>query len=180
MMFPIIVAWKQIKGFAGDVKDIMKKLSKLFFKIIKDVFWRFIKEFWGFIKRDLLNFVKEIALKIITNKFKRFRRILLAIIALIRKILARGLDNCLAIFQAIIDTILGAINMRGPTINIPGILLSFSDLLPGYSADRAYMNAAERMAGLGLNTGPVYGEANEMMGMVKSMIDGQSEEIDTN
>lgn len=180
MMFPIIVAWKQIKGFAGDVKDIMKKLSKLFFKIIKDVFWRFIKEFWGFIKRDLLNFVKEIALKIITNKFKRYRRILLAIIALIRKILARGLDNCLAIFQAIIDTILGAINMRGPTINIPGILLSFSDLLPGYSADRAYMNAAERMAGLGLNTGPIYGEANEMMGMVKSMIDGQSEEIDTN
>ncbi len=179
-IFPIVLTWRQIKGFAGEVKDFMKKLSKLFFKIIKDVFWKFIQEFWNFIKRDLLKFVQEVALKIITNKFKRYRRILLAIISLIRKILSKGIDNCLAIFQAIIDTILGAINARGPVINVPGILLSFSDLLPGYSTDRAFINSTERIAGLGLNTGPVYGEANEMLMMMKSVLEGHSEEIDNN
>lgn len=179
-IFPIVLTWRQIKGFAGEVKDFMKKLSKLFFKIIKDVFWKFIQEFWNFIKRDLLKFVQEVALKIITNKFKRYRRILLAIISLIRKILSKGIDSCLAIFQAIIDTILGAINARGPVINVPGILLSFSDLLPGYSTDRAFINSTERIAGLGLNTGPVYGEANEMLMMMKSVLEGHSEEIDNN
>ena len=42
------------------------------------------------------------------------------------------------------------------------------------------MNASERMASLGLNTGPIYGEANEMMSLVKSVIEGQSEEEDNN
>lgn len=179
-IFPIVVAWKQIKGFAGDVKDLMKKLHKLFYTIIKDVFWKFIREFWAKIKRDLLNFVQEIALKIILKRFKRYRNIILALIALIRKILSQGIDNCLDLFQAIISAITGALNAKGPIINVPGVLLGLSNLLPGYSTDRAYMNASERMAGLGLNTGPIYGEANEMMSLVKSIIEGQSEEEDSN
>ena len=179
-IFPIVVAWKQIKGFVGTVADLMKKLSKLFFKIIKDIFWRFIKEFWQLIKRDLLRFLTETAERIILKRFKRYRTIILAIISLIRKILAVGIDNCLALFQTIIQTITGALNAGGPVINIPGIILSFADLLPGYSTDRAFMNASERMASLGLNTGPIYGEANEMMSLVKSVIEGQSEEEDNN
>lgn len=179
-MFPVIVAWKQIKGFVGDVKELMKKLHKLFYTIIKDIFWRFIQEFWAMIKRDLLDFLQAIAIKIILNRFKRYRTILLALISIIKKIISRGIDNCLSLFQAIIDAITGALNARGPMVNIPGFILGFSDLLPGYSTDRAYMNAAERMAALGLNTGPIYGEANEMMSMVKSVIDGHSEEMDTN
>lgn len=179
-IFPIVVAWKQLKGFAGDVKDLMKKLSKLFFKIIKELFWRFIREFWQFIKRDLLIFLQEFALKIILRRFKRFRNIIIALIALIRRILSVGIDNCLDLFQTIISAITGALNARGPIVNVPGVLLGLSNLLPGYSTDRAFMNASERMAALGLNTGPIYGEANEMLSMVKSIIEGQSEEEDSN
>jgi hypothetical protein len=179
-IFPIVVAWKQIKGFVGTVKDLMKKLYKLFFTIIKDVFWKFIQEFWKFIKRDLLNFLIETAQRIILKRFKRFRNIILALIALIRKILSTGIDSCLELFQTIINAITGALNARGPIVNVPGILLGLSNLLPGYSTDRAYMNAAERMSNLGLNTGPIYGEANEMLSMVKSIIEGQSEEEDSN
>jgi hypothetical protein len=179
-IFPIIVAWKQIKGFVGTVKDLMKKLYKLFFTIIKDVFWKFIQEFWKFIKRDLLNFLIETAQRIILKRFKRFRNIILALIALIKKILSMGIDSCLELFQTIINAITGALNARGPIVNVPGILLGLSNLLPGYSTDRAYMNAAERMSNLGLNTGPIYGEANEMLSMVKSIIEGQSEEEDSN
>lgn len=180
-IFPIVVAYKSIMNITyDDVKELMKKLSKLFFRIIKDIFWRFIQEFWKLIKRDLLAFVAEIAAKILSRKYKRLIAILLSIISILRKILAKNFDNCLELFQTIIQAITSALNLRGPVINIPGIILSFSDILPGYSADRAYMNAAEKMAGLGLNTGPIYGEANEMMSLVKSVIDGNSDELDNN
>ena len=179
-IFPIVVAWKQIKGFVGTVADLMKKLYKLFFKIIKDVFWRFISEFWQKIKRDLLRFLQDVAQRIILKRFKRFRNIILALISLIKRILSQGIDNCLDLFQAVISAITGALNARGPIVNVPGVLLGLSNLLPGYSTDRAFMGASERMAALGLNTGPIYGEANELLSFGKSIIEGMSEEEDNN
>lgn len=180
-ILPIVIAYKAVQNITlDDVKDLMKKLSKLFFKIIKDIFWRFIQEFWKLIKRDLLIFVAEIAAKILGKKYKRLIAILLSIISILRKILAKNFDNCLELFTTIIQAITSALNLSGPSINIPGIILSFSDILPGYSTDRAFMNASERMANLGLNTGPIYGEANEMMSMVQSVIQGNSDEIDNN
>ena len=180
-ILPIVIAYKAVQNITlDDVKDLMKKLSKLFFKIIKDIFWRFIQEFWKLIKRDLLIFVAEIAAKILAKKYKRLIAILLSIISILRKILAKNFDNCLELFTTIIQAITSALNLSGPSINIPGIILSFSDILPGYSTDRAFMNASERMANLGLNTGPIYGEANEMMSLVQSVIQGNSDEIDNN
>lgn len=180
-ILPIVLAYKAVQNVTlDDVKDLMKKLSKLFFKIIKDVFWRFIQEFWKLIKRDLLAFVAEIAATILGKKYKRLIAILLSIISILRKILAKNFDNCLELFTTIIQAITSALNLKGPSINIPGIILSFSDILPGYSTDRAYMNAAERMAKAGLNTGEIYGEANELLAFGKALIDGNSEEIDNN
>ena len=125
-------------------------------------------------------FVAEIAATILGKKYKRLIAILLSIISILRKILAKNFDNCLELFTTIIQAITSALNLKGPSINIPGIILSFSDILPGYSTDRAYMNAAERMAKAGLNTGEIYGEANELLAFGKALIDGNSEEIDNN
>ena len=180
-IFPIVVAYKAIKSVTiDDVKDFMKQMSKLFFKIIKDVFWRFIQEFWKLIKRDLLVFVAELAAKILSKKYKRLIAILLSIISILREILSKNLDNCLELFSTIIQAITKALNLNGPSINIPGIILSFADITPGYSTDRAYMNMAERAGALGINVGPIYGEANEYMSLAKTLIEGNSEEIDNN
>jgi hypothetical protein len=178
--YPFIVLYKQIKGTLSDVGEYIKKLYKLIYKIIKEVFWKFLTEFWKRIKKDLLNFVLKIGEKILKNKYKHYVRIITAIIALLQKLLAQGFNSCLEIFQAILDAIKGALNLPGGKINVPGFLLSYSDLLPGYSADRAYMNSAERMGGQGLNVGTIYGEANEYLLMAKSIVDGISEEHDTN
>jgi len=179
-IFPLVVAWKQIKGAVGDVYELMKKLGELIYIIIKKVFWKFLKEFWQFIKKDLLNFILSIGQRILKNKYKLYVRIITAIISLLRTLLSQGFDNCLAIFQAILAAVKGALNLPGGKINVPGFLLGFSDLLPGYSADRAYMNAAERMAAAGLNVGTIYGEANEYLIMTKAIIEGMSEEMDNN
>lgn len=178
--YPLVLVWKQLKGAAVTAIEYMKQLSKLVYTIIKNVFWKFLKEFWGYIKKDLLAFIEKIALKILKNKYKHYVRIITAIIALLRDLLNRQFDSCLVIFQAILDAIKGALNLPGGKINVPGFLLAYSDLLPGYSSDRAYMNAAERMAAEGLNTGTIYGEPNEYLIMAKSIIEGISEEMDTN
>ena len=78
-LLPIVVIYKAVvlKGqeTLKSAKDLLKKLFKLFTKIIKDIFWKFLTEIWGRIKRDILDFIKQLALKItkikrnISNKF---------------------------------------------------------------------------------------------------------------
>jgi len=179
MFFPVVVLYKMFKASNLPVLEIMKKLSKMFFNIIKNVFWKFIKTFWGFIKKELLKFIKDTAARILKNKLKRFKSIILALIALLLKILQTGIGSCEEIFNVILSTINGALNAP-MKIPIPGLLLSLSDGLPGYSTDRAFMNATERMQSMGINTGTLYGSPNKALSFAKAMIDGVSEEEDSN
>jgi len=157
----------------------MKKLSKLFNAIIKDLFWLFIREFWRLLKIDLLEFVYQIAAKILKNKYKRYLTIIRSIISILQQIVVNPPDNCFDIFNLILTTITSA--LRGGISNaIPAILLSFADKLPGYSQDRAYMNIAERLEAAGIPMGPLYGASNDLPALVKSIIDGHTEEEDKN
>jgi hypothetical protein len=162
-----------------DIKVIVKNLSKLFFNVISELFWIFIREFWRLIKSDLLFFISSFAAKIITNKVKRYTLIVTSLIALLTKIIESGIDNCEDLFAAISKAIEAALNADSP-ITIPNLLLAFSDSLPGYSQDRAFINAIERMEAAGIDTGPIFGEQNSLPSLVKSIIDGNTEEIDKN
>lgn len=180
IFLPVLIIYKLFKSaLTIDVKDIMKKLSKLFTAIIKDLFWSFIREFWRLLKIDLLQFVLQIAAKILKNKFKRYITIIKSIISILQQIIRNPPDNCFDIFNLILTTVTSA--LRGGIANtIPAILLSFSNRLPGYSQDRAYMNIAERLEAAGIPLGPLYGTANDLPAMIKSIIDGHTEEEDKN
>ncbi len=65
-------------------------------------------------------------------------------------------------------------------LNVPSFLLFVSDLAPGYSQDRAFLNIVERLESAGVPTGPIYGEDNDVLTLVKSVIDGHTEEEDAN
>jgi hypothetical protein len=183
IFLPIIVMYKVLKAGIGqaveEVVQIMKKLYKLFWSIVKDLFWLFIKEFWKLLKVDLLAFVMTIVKKILKNKYKRYVVIITSLIALLTKIIEDGIDNCFAIFNTILSTIQNALSLGAP-INIPGILLGLSDKLPGYSQDRAFLNIVERLENAGIPTGPIFGEDNNLPSIIKSIIDGNAEETDTN
>lgn len=182
ILLPVIIIYKIFKIGANQAIDVlrsMRDLSKLFWSIVKQLFWLFIREFWKLIKVDILAFVIKLVKKILKNKYKRYVVIITALISLLTRILEEGIEDCFTIFSTILSTIQGALSI-GPPINIPGILLGFSDKLPGYSQDRAYMNIMERIEGAGISTGPIFGEANNLPKIVKSVIDGNSEEIDTN
>jgi len=183
IFLPIVLIYKLFKSGASQAiegaKVLMKNLRKLFNGIISDLYWLFIREFWKLIKVDLIAFVLKIVKKILKNKYKRYVLILTALIAILTKILEDGIDNCFAIFTTILNAIQGAMNMPAP-LSVPGILLGLSDKLPGYSQDRAYLNIVERLENMGISIGPVFGEPNNLPTIVKSIIDGNTEELDTN
>ena len=186
VFLPIILLYKILKSGVNEVitevtnvLSYMKNLSKLFYAIVKDLFWLFIREFWKLIKPDLIAFVILIAKRILKNKYKRYTIIITALIALLTKILENGVDNCFALFSTILNSIQGALSLKSP-LSVPGILLGLSDKLPGYSQDRAYLNIVERLENMGISTGPIFGEPNNLPSIVKSIIDGHTEEMDTN
>lgn len=179
IFFPIVVSYKLLKGVIMTAKEIMKVLYNLFFNMVKSVFWRFIREFWGLIKKDLLDFVKKIAAQILMNKLRKIKLIIRTLINVIKKVLKTDIGSCTDIFNAILNTISNALN-KSVKIPIPGLLLVFSEMLPGFSTDRAYMNIVERAQASGINMGPIYGTENKLPSLIKSIVDGYAEEIDTN
>ena len=162
-----------------NIKELMKKFYKAISLIIKDLFWIFIRAFWDLVKIDLIAFVTKLVQKIIKRKYKRYLLIITSLLALLKKISETEMDSCYEIFQTILDTITGAINMKTP-LTVPSFLLFVADSAPGYSQDRAFMNIMERLEASGVPTGPLYGESNDIGKMVKSIIDGHTEEKDLN
>lgn len=182
IFLPIVVVYKLFKSGINsltDVKDLMKKLSKLFWTIVKKLFWKFLREFWKFIKRDLLAFISLIAQKVLKNKYKRYITIITSLIALLKRMLVERIDNCYDLFNTILNTVNNSLR-GGRATSVPALLLSFSNQLPGYSTDRAYMNICERLEAQGISLAPIYGEANKLPSMIKSIIDGHTEEEDVN
>jgi hypothetical protein len=182
VFLPVIIVYKVVKSLTNqviNVKTLMRTLSKLFSEIIKQLLWKFIQEFWKLVKIDLMAYLLKIVKKILKNKSKRYLTIIKALIAFLLKALEVKLDNCYALFSAVFSAISAALSAP-ISLKVPNILLLLSDSLPGYSQDRAFMNIMERISASGVNTGPILGETNNIGTIVKSVIDGHTEEMDQN
>jgi hypothetical protein len=182
VFLPIVIVYKVVKSITNqaiNVKTLMKMLAKLFNTIISQLLWKFLREFWKLVKIDLIAYVIKIVKKILKNKFKRYLTILKSLIAFLLRILEEKIDNCYALFSAVIAAITAALSAN-ISLKIPGILLLLSERLPGYSQDRAFMNIMERVSASGVKTGPIFGETNNIGTLVKSIIDGHTEEMDQN
>jgi uncharacterized membrane protein YvlD (DUF360 family) len=181
LFLPLVILYKIFKaGLSSlNIKELVKKFYKSISKTVKELFWLFVREFWKLIKSDLLAFVSKLVQIIIKNKYKRYLTIITSLIAILKKILEENIDNCFSLFQTILSTLTTALSMKVP-MTVPSVLLLLSEGLPGYSQDRAFMNIMERLEASGVPTGPLYGESNDIGNLVKSVIDGHTEESDTN
>jgi hypothetical protein len=113
------------------------------------------------------------------NKLKKIKIIIQILINIIRKALQTQIGSCTEIFGTILQTITSALN-KSIKIPVPGVLLVLSESLPGFSSDRAFMNIVERVQAAGINMGPIYGSENKLPALIKGVVDGYSEEVDTN
>ena len=182
VFLPIVIVYKVVKSITDqpiNVKILMRMLSKLFNEIITQLLWKFLQEFWKLVKIDLIAYLAKIVKKILLKKLKRYKRILKALIAFLLKILGEKIDNCYALFSAVITAITAALSAN-ISLKVPGLLLLFSDMLPGFSEDRAFMNIMERISASGVKTEAIFGETNNIGTIVKSIIDGHTEEMDEN
>ena len=183
-ILPIVIIYKYINSAGGNVvllaKEIMKKLHKLFFKIIKDILWKFISEFWKLVKKDLLEFLKITALNIIKEKYKKYRDYILSIINLLRGILSTNLNNCNALFT-VIDKTIDAALYGGPNFRVPGVIDAFSYKKPGFSNTRTIIGIVEELDKRGVNASqPIFGQDNNLLTFLKSTVNGYTKEVNNN
>ena len=179
MFFPIILIHKHVKESFASAEEYMRSLHNLFYNIISALFWKFNKEFWLLIKQDLLKFIRKIAIAIQMNKIKRLKIIVKILINILRKALTVEIKSCKELFSAILGTINTSLN-SSTKLPMPNLLLCLSEFLPGFSNDRAYMNIIRKLENAGVNVGLIYGTTNKLLPIVKCIVDGYTEEIDTN
>ena len=183
-ILPIVIIYKYINSAGGNVvllaKEIMRKLHKLFFKIIKDILWKFISEFWKLVKKDLLEFLKITALNIIKEKYKTYRDYILSVINLLRGILSADLNNCNALFTVIDKTIDVAL-FGGPNFQVPGIIDSYADKKSGFSNTRTIINIVKHLEGKGINASqPIFGKENNLLNVLATTVQQHTKEMTNN
>ena len=183
-ILPILIIYKYINSAGGNVvllaKEIMKKLHKLFFKIIRDILWKFLSEFWKLVKKDLLEFLKITALNIIKEKYKKYRDYILSIINLLRGILNTNLNNCNALFT-VIDKTIDAALFGGPNFQVPGIIDSFADKKSGFSGIRTIVGIVKQLESQGINASqPIFGKENNLLNVLATTVQQHTKEMNNN
>ncbi len=184
---PIVLVYKAIvlggQNVVKTAKEVMKVFWRLFNDVITKLLWKFITEFWKRVKRDLMIFLADIAARILKNRSKRFRRMLLALIAILTKIIQDGIGNCKDLYDLInkaIDLALSGIGGGFASMGISSFLLPFFLQKPGFSEDRAAINAVEELERNGVTTSAIFGQPNNLIPLVNSIINGYQKEMDEN
>ena len=153
----------QGSNIVNSGEDFLKKYKTFSIQVISQINAEFLQVLYEILKADIVNLVfgiiKDLQVSKLEKKVKIIRR-LVAIAAIINLIVAFfDYRKC----KSLLDNILILINLVGVYLNplktqplkteIPLPLLALSSLLPGYSPERATINAIELLQGLGVPTG---------------------------
>ena len=171
----------QINNIVGDSVDFIKKFTRFVIEVTSQVNEVFLETLFEILKRDIFILVTSIVQDILKSKgLKKTSKILKYMqIAYVVIQLFNDFKKC----KSLMDEILLLLNMINSTAipgsQIPLPLLALSDLLPGYSVERATINVIENLQKLGLPTGPLPdGSPNQMVSFVKQLIQGSEDEND--
>jgi hypothetical protein len=183
MFFPIVVLWKMLKSVVTSafisIQTLIKNLAKFVFNLLKDIFNKFLTVFWTKVKPQLAIILKALATRILKNSKKRYLTIVRGLIDILTALLPfLGIKSCDDFYKAILS-LLNTLRV-GVSQAIPGLLLQLSKRLPGYSEDRAIMNIGEFLEANNIPTGDIFGEENNIVKFVSSVIKGHQQEMDQN
>jgi hypothetical protein len=183
MFLPLAILYKMFKSATVStftaIKTLIKNLGKFVFNLIKDIFNKFLTVFWLKIRPEIAAIMKDLVKKIFKNSKKRYLTIINALIDILTALLPFvGIDSCDALYSAILALL--AQLKTGISQKIPGLLLQLAKYLPGYSEDRAILNAVEFLEANGIPTGELYGQDNNVVSFVSSILKGHQKEMDQN
>ena len=156
-----ITSGNSINNIANQIMnsgiDFIRKFKKFVFGIVAKISEKFLEVLFETLKKNLLQIIKLILQDIYkTTKDRRFL-IIKTLIEVGEFVIqtAVAYRECKSLVSAI-QKILKLITKQLP--GLPGInksLLAFADILPGFSPERATINATEILQGLGVPTGPM-------------------------
>lgn len=151
-----------------DGADFLKKYKTFAIELISKINAEFLQVLYEILKKDIVNLVSIIISDINNSKrLKKYAIILrLVQIALVVSQLINDYRKC----KSLLDNILLLLNLVGqftaPFKNkIPLPLLALASALPGYSAERATINAIELFQSVGIPTGTLPDGSPNLMGL---------------
>ena len=147
-------------NIVNSAEDFLKKYKTFAIQVISQINAEFLQVLYEILKKDIVNLVSAIIGDISKSKLlKKYAIILrLAQLALIVSQLVNDYRRC----KSLLDNILLLLSLSGQLgrlgtgfgrTEIPLPLLALSNLLPGFSPERASINAIQLLQGLGIPTG---------------------------
>ena len=174
---------QEVDNVIDDAVDFFKKFKTFCFGVIQKLNAEFLKILFDILKKDILNLLnvaiadmqKSAALKKYTI-YIRLIQLALIVIQLIS-----DYRNC----KSLIDDILNLLNLLNSAFNkgnrIPTPLLFLTQMLPGFSAERASLNVIEELQSLGIPTGALPdGSPNLMNQFMTAILKGSDKEESEN
>lgn len=146
--------------------DFARKFKKFVFGVVANVAEKFLEILFNELKKNLLKIVK-IILKDIYKTTKDKRVLIIQSLLEVGEFIIQTVINyreCKSLVGAI-QKILKLINKQIPgQVGINKALVAFADALPGFSPERASINAVQELQGYGIRTGPTPdGQPNKMV-----------------
>lgn len=182
LFLPIIILFKALSQFRPNLEiesleDFSKKYKEFFIGLASKIFALFIRELFKLIKKDIVILIKSLQADVKKAKASKEAEIILALLALAIQIakIINDFRQC----KSVLDQILALFQIPGLGGSIvPPPLLLFTNLLPGYQVEKAFLNSIKELQSLGLPTGPLP-DGSPNLGLISmySQLQGQAKEL---
>ena len=161
----------QGSNIINNSEDFLKKYKTFCIEVLSRINVEFLKVLYGILKKDIINLTNLILKDLIESKLKKKYTIINSLVAV-----ALAVSALVGIVEfrkckSLMDNILFLLNLankglRRQTPNeIPLPLLLLSGNLPGYSPERATINAFELLQSVGIPTGTLPDGSPNLMGL---------------
>jgi len=149
----------QGSNIVNSGEDFLKKFKTFSIQVISQINSEFLQVLYEILKKDIVNLLQLIITDISRSKLLKKYAIIIRLTQL--AVIVAQLINDFRRCKSLLDNILLLLNLVGQGRNfnqplkseIPAPLLLLSSVLPGYSPERATINAIELFQGLGIPTG---------------------------
>lgn len=187
IMLPFFIMVKALNPTADieikSLTDFAKKFKSFFIEITTKIGGLFVKELFNMLKKDIVILIRTISTDIAKEKQLKKYALIINLVTLLMQIAKiindwrqckNVIDQLLALFSGI-----GIPSFKRTSIPLP--LLLVAPALPGYSANRAFINQIEELQKLGLPTGPLP-DGSPNLGLIAGFasLQGQAKELNEN
>lgn len=176
---------QDVNNIINDGVDFLKKFKTFCIQVITKIGAEFLKILFDILKKDILNLLNVAIIDINKSAAAKKYTIILRLVqlAIIVIQLVKDYKKC----KSLVNDLLNLLNLINSVFNggkrIPTPLLFLTQMLPGFSPERAQINVIEELQKLGMPTGAMPDGSpnlmNQLMGAITKGMDKEESENGT-